>query len=58
MTSLPGTAVGGAMLGIIENLFGGYISLSFKSAVAFIIIVLMLCIRPSGLLAKHYVKKV
>ena len=58
MTSLPGTAVGGAMLGIIENLFGGYISLAFKSIVAFAIIVLMLCIKPSGLLAKHYVKKV
>ena len=58
MTSLPGTAVGGAMLGIIENLFGGYISLSFKSVVAFAVIVLMLCIKPSGLLAKHYVKKV
>jgi branched-chain amino acid transport system permease protein len=58
MTSLPGTAVGGALLGIIENLFGGYVSLSFKSVVAFIIIVLMLCIRPSGLLARHYVKKV
>jgi branched-subunit amino acid ABC-type transport system permease component len=26
--------------------------------VAFAIIVLMLCIKPSGLLAKHYVKKV
>jgi branched-chain amino acid transport system permease protein len=58
MTSLPGAAVGGAILGIIENLFGGYVSLSFKSVVAFAIIVLMLCIRPSGLLAKHYVKKV
>ena len=58
MTSLPGAAVGGALLGIIENLFGGYISLSFKSVVAFAIIVLMLCIRPSGLLARHYEKKV
>ena len=58
MTSLPGTAVGGAMLGIIENLFGGYVSLAFKSVVAFVVIVLMLCIKPSGLLAKHYVKKV
>jgi len=58
MTSLPGAAVGGAMLGIIENLFGGYISLAFKSVVAFAIIVLMLCIKPSGLLARHYVKKV
>jgi branched-chain amino acid transport system permease protein len=58
MTSLPGTALGGAMLGIIENLFGGYVSLSFKSVVAFVIIVLMLCIKPSGLLARHYEKKV
>jgi branched-chain amino acid transport system permease protein len=58
MTSLPGAALGGALLGVIENLFGGYISLSFKSVVAFAIIVLMLCIKPSGLLAKHYVKKV
>ena len=58
MTSLPGSAVGGALLGIIENLFGGYVSLAFKSVVAFAIIVLMLCIRPSGLLARHYEKKV
>jgi len=58
MTSLPGSALGGALLGIIENLFGGYISLAFKSVVAFAIIVLMLCIRPSGLLARHYEKKV
>lgn len=58
MTSLPGTAVGGIILGIIENLFGGYISLAFKSVVAFFIIVLMLCLKPSGLLARHYVKKV
>jgi len=58
MTSLPGAALGGALLGIIENLFGGYVSLSFKSVVAFAIIVLMLCIKPSGLLARHYEKKV
>jgi len=58
MTSLPGSALGGALLGIIENLFGGYVSLSFKSVVAFAIIVLMLCLRPSGLLARHYEKKV
>jgi len=58
MTSLPGAALGGAILGVVENLFGGYISLAFKSVVAFAIIVLMLCIRPSGLLGKHFVKKV
>jgi len=58
MTSLPGAAVGGAVLGVTENLFGGYVSLAFKSVVAFAIIVLMLCFRPSGLLGKHFVKKV
>jgi branched-chain amino acid transport system permease protein len=58
MTSLPGAVFGAYMLGIVENLFGGYISIEFKSAVAFAVIVLVLCIRPSGLFARHYVKKV
>lgn len=58
MTTLVGAALGGYMLGIIENLFGGYVSLEFKSVVAFGIIVLVLCFRPSGLFARHYVRKV
>jgi len=58
MTSLPGAIFGAYLLGIIENLFGGYISIEFKSVVAFVVIVLMLCVRPSGLFARHYVKKV
>ncbi len=58
MTSLPGAVFGAYMLGIIENLFGGYVSIEFKSVVAFVIIVLMLCVKPSGLFARHYVKKV
>ncbi|MBW1776770.1 MAG: branched-chain amino acid ABC transporter permease [Deltaproteobacteria bacterium] len=58
MTSLPGAVVGAYLLGIIENLFGGYVSIEFKSTVAFAVIVLILCIKPSGLFARHYVKKV
>jgi len=58
MTTLVGAALGGYMLGIIENLFGGYVSLEFKSIVAFGIIVLVLCFRPSGLFGRHYVRKV
>jgi len=58
MTSLVGAALGGYMLGVIENLFGGYVSLEFKSVVAFLIIVIVLCFKPSGLFARHYVKKV
>jgi len=58
MTSLPGSVFGAYAIGIIENLFGGYVSIEFKSAVAFFIIVLVLCVKPSGLFARHYVKKV
>lgn len=58
MTSLPGSVFGAYIIGIVENLFGGYVSIEFKGAVAFFIIVLILCIRPSGLFARHYVKKV
>ena len=58
MTSLPGSVFGAYMIGIIENVFGGYVSIEFKSVVAFAIVVLVLCIKPSGLFARHYVKKV
>ena len=58
MASLPGAVFGAYLLGIIENLFGSYVSIEFKSSVAFAIIVPVLCIKPSGLFAKHYVKKV
>lgn len=58
MTSLPGAALGGAIIGIVENLFGFYVSTAFKSIVPFAAILLMLAIKPSGLLARHYVKKV
>jgi len=58
MTSLPGSVFGAYIIGIIENLFGGYVSIEFKSVVAFLIIVLVLCFKPSGLFARHYVKKV
>jgi branched-chain amino acid transport system permease protein len=58
MNSLPGAVFGAYSVGIIENLFGTYISIEFKSIVAFFIIVLILCIKPSGLFSRHYVKKV
>lgn len=58
MTSLPGAVFGAYIIGIIEHLFGGYVSIEFKSVVAFAVIVLVLCVKPSGLFARHYVKKV
>lgn len=58
MTSLPGAVFGAYIVGIVEHLFGGYVSIEFKSVVAFVVIVLVLCVKPSGLFARHYVKKV
>jgi len=58
MTSLPGAVFGAYIVGVVEHLFGGYVSIEFKSVVAFVVIVLVLCIKPSGLFARHYVKKV
>ncbi|PKN34392.1 MAG: branched-chain amino acid ABC transporter permease [Deltaproteobacteria bacterium HGW-Deltaproteobacteria-19] len=57
LTSIPGVLVGGEILGLIENLFG-YMWPEWKPIVAFVIIVLVLCFRPSGLFARHFVKKV
>ncbi len=56
--NLAGVVVGAFILGIIENLFGFYISTEFKSVVAFLIIILVLYFRPSGLFGRHYVRKV
>ncbi|MBZ0273105.1 branched-chain amino acid ABC transporter permease [bacterium] len=58
LTSLPGAVIGGWILGITENLFGGYVSPEFKSSFAFLVIVLVLCVRPSGLFKTHRKKKV
>lgn len=58
MNSLPGAVFGAYTVGIIENFFGTYISIEFKSIVAFFIIVLILCVKPSGLFSRHHIKKV
>ncbi len=53
-----GAVLGGYLLGVIENLFGAYVSVEFKSVVAFLIIVLVLWFKPSGLFGRHHERKV
>jgi branched-chain amino acid transport system permease protein len=57
LMSIPGVILGGGLMGLIENFFG-YLWPEWKPIVAFVVIILVLCIRPSGLFAKHHVKKV
>jgi len=47
--SLPGAIVGGVTVGIIESLGAGYISGTFKDVYAFVVLIIVLMVRPSGL---------
>jgi len=57
-TSLPGALIGGLALGVLENLVAGYIATEFKAAFSFVLIVLVLAVRPAGLMGRVVVKKV
>ncbi|HVG94275.1 MAG TPA: branched-chain amino acid ABC transporter permease [Planctomycetota bacterium] len=50
--SIPGAVVGGLFLGVAENLFGAYVSTEWKDALAFGLLVVVLLVRPSGLLGR------
>jgi branched-chain amino acid transport system permease protein len=55
---IPGAMLGGFSLGIIETLVSGYSSSMYKDAVAFALLILILIIKPSGLLGKNIKEKV
>ena len=52
MSSGIGTVIGGFVLGLLESLGAGFISASYKDAIAFIILLLILFVRPEGLFRK------
>jgi branched-chain amino acid transport system permease protein len=56
--SLPGAMLGGLILGLSESLFSGLVSSDYKDVFSFSLLVLILIIRPSGLLGKPAVEKV
>jgi branched-chain amino acid transport system permease protein len=56
--NLHGAALGGIIIGVTETFVAGYISSTYRDAIAFGILILILLIKPSGLLGKKEIEKV
>ena len=55
--SIPGAMLGGILIGVIESFAGTIFNAQIKDAVAFIVLIIMLIVKPSGLLIKEKVKE-
>lgn len=56
--SIPGAFLGGILLGIIENLSKAYISTQLSDAIVFLVLIVVLLVKPTGLLGKKINVKV
>ena len=56
--SIPGAFIGGILLGIIENLAKAYISSQLSDAIVFSVLIIVLLVRPTGILGKKMTEKV
>ena len=56
--SIPGAMLGGILLGIIENFSKAYISTQFSDAIVFFVLIVILLVKPAGLLGKQVQEKV
>lgn len=56
--NLPGAALGGLLIGLLEALVVGYINPTYRDAIVFAVLILILIIKPSGLLGRAEREKV
>ncbi|AOY91158.1 branched-chain amino acid ABC transporter permease [Cupriavidus sp. USMAA2-4] len=56
--SLPGAVVGGLVIGLVESFAGFYLPEGFKDVAAYVVVLLMLAIRPNGLFGGNERKRV
>lgn len=56
--SIPGAFLGGILLGIIESLAKAYISTQLANSIVFAVLIIMLLVRPAGLLGRYVPEKV
>lgn len=55
--NIPGAMLGGFLLGVTEALAAGYIAMAWKDAIAFLVLILILIIRPTGILGERIAEK-
>lgn len=55
--NIPGAMLGGFLLGVTEAMAAGYIAMAWKDAIAFLVLILILIIRPTGILGERTADK-
>jgi len=56
--SIPGAMLGGILLGIIETMTKAYLSTQFSDAIVFLVLIIVLLVKPAGLMGKVVQEKV
>lgn len=50
--SIPGAMIGGVLIGFVESMGAAYISAQYRDAIAFVVLILVLLIKPTGLMSQ------
>lgn len=56
--NIPGALLGGILMGVAETMVVGYISSTYRDALAFVLLIVILLVKPAGLLGKAVTEKV
>jgi branched-chain amino acid transport system permease protein len=56
--NIPGAVLGGLVMGVAEVMVVGYLSPTYRDAIAFVLLIVILLVRPAGILGKHTAEKV
>jgi branched-chain amino acid transport system permease protein len=56
--NVPGAVLGGLIMGVAEVMVVGYLSPNYRDAIAFVLLILILLLRPAGILGKQVAEKV
>jgi branched-chain amino acid transport system permease protein len=58
LDSIPGAIIGGVIIGLLETYTGGYIGQGLNSVIPFIVLILILMVRPYGLFGQEIIERV